>query len=161
MLPTRGPGYAAAVAKLGAGLRRYAFAIVFVVAVGGAAAIGLKQGRDQRERGFDDPPPATTATTAPPFRSEQETAEGRPVRDVFAHTCGTCHTLRRARVRGIIGPDLDRVVLTTAGVRRMIATGSLDTVMPRNLLVGEDADRVARYVARQSLASRRARGLRE
>jgi hypothetical protein len=48
-------------------------------------------------------------------------------------------------------------VLTTAQVRRMIATGSLDTVMPRNLLVGEDADRVARYVARQSLASRRAR----
>jgi hypothetical protein len=63
-------------------------------------------------------------------------------------------------VRGIVGPDLDRVVLTTAQVRRMIATGSLDTVMPKNLLVGEDADRVARYVARQSLASRRARAKR-
>jgi mono/diheme cytochrome c family protein len=156
MLSTRSPGYAAAVAKLGAGLRRYAFAIVFVVAVGGAAAIGLMQGRDQRERGFEDAPAATTAPP-PPFRSEQETAKGEPVRDVFAHTCGTCHTLRRAGVRGIIGPDLDRVVLTTAEVRRMIATGSLDTVMPRSLLVGEDADRVARYVARQSLASRRAR----
>jgi hypothetical protein len=39
----------------------------------------------------------------------------------------------------------------------MIATGSLDTVMPKNLLVGKDADRVAKYVAEQSLASRRAR----
>jgi hypothetical protein len=39
----------------------------------------------------------------------------------------------------------------------MIRTGSLDTIMPRNLLVGRDADRVAKYVAEQSLASRRAR----
>jgi hypothetical protein len=51
-------------------------------------------------------------------------------------------------------------VLTTAEVRRMIATGSLDTVMPKNLLVGTDADRVARHVAEQSLASRRARAKR-
>jgi mono/diheme cytochrome c family protein len=128
---------------------------VLVLAVGGGIALGIRQGNEAGDDGFDDA--TTNATTQAPFRSEQEAAKGQPVKDVFAHTCGTCHTLRRANVRGIIGPDLDNAVLTAAAVRRMIATGSLDTVMPRNLLVGEDADRVARYVARQSLASRRAR----
>jgi mono/diheme cytochrome c family protein len=138
--------------------KKYSFAIVMVLAVGGGIAIGVHQGRTTNDTAFDDA--TTTATTEAPFQSEQESAKGRPVKDVFAHTCGTCHTLRRANVKGIIGPDLDKVVLTTAGVRRMIATGSLDTVMPKNLLVGNDADRVAKYVARQSLASRRARATR-
>jgi mono/diheme cytochrome c family protein len=139
-------------------VQRYGFAIVAVVAIGGAVVLGVRQGRDQSEQGFDDA--TSTETTQAPFRSEQEAAKAQPVKQVFAHTCGTCHTLRRAGVKGIIGPDLDKVVLTTAEVRRMIATGSLDTVMPRNLLVGRDADRVARYVAEQSLASRRARAKR-
>jgi mono/diheme cytochrome c family protein len=147
-----GPG---PLARAWAVARRYSFGIVLVLAIGGGVAIGVRQGRDAAEKGFGDT--TTAATTEAPFRSEQEAAKGRPVKDVFAHTCGTCHTLRRAGVRGIIGPDLDAVVLTTAKVRRMIATGSLDTVMPKNLLVGRDADRVARYVAEQSLASRRAR----
>lgn len=137
--------------KAGALVGRYAFAIVAVVAI----VLGIHQGRSENDAAFDDPP--TSATTQAPFRSEQDAAKGRPVKEVFGHTCGTCHTLRRAGVKGIIGPDLDTVVLTRAEVRRMIATGSLDTVMPKNLLVGADADRVATYVAAQSLASRRAR----
>jgi mono/diheme cytochrome c family protein len=136
---------------------KYGFAIVAVVVIGGAIVLGVFQGRGSNEAAFNDDA-TSTATTQAPFRSEQESAKGESTRDVFAHTCGTCHTLRRANVKGIIGPDLDKVVLTQAGVRRMIATGSLDTVMPRNLLVGADADRVARYVARNSLATRRARG---
>jgi mono/diheme cytochrome c family protein len=151
--------YPAHVARLGTLASKYAFAIVAVVAIGGAILLGVHQGRSGNEDGFDDAPP-TTATTQPPFQSEQEAAKGQPVKDAFAHTCGTCHTLRRAGVKGIIGPDLDKVVLTRAKVRRMIATGSLDTVMPKNLLVGKDADRVAKYVAEQSLASRRARAKR-
>jgi mono/diheme cytochrome c family protein len=138
--------------------KKHSFAIVVLVAIGGGAAVGVHQGRKTSDERFDAA--TTTATTQAPFQSEQETAKGRPVKDVYAHTCGTCHTLRRAKVKGIIGPDLDAVVLTTARVRRMIATGSLDTVMPKNLLVGKDADRVAKYVARQSLASRRARAKR-
>jgi mono/diheme cytochrome c family protein len=138
--------------------KKYSFAIVVLVAIGGGVAVGIHQGRKTNEQGFDAA--TTTATTQAPFQSEQEAAKGQPVKDVYAHTCGTCHTLRRAKVKGIIGPDLDAVVLTTAKVRRMIATGSLDTVMPKNLLVGRDADRVAKYVAEQSLASRRARAKR-
>ena len=56
---------------------------------------------------------------------------------------------------GIAGPDLDRLDLTAARVREMIRTGSLDSAMPANLLEGDDTDRVARYVARVSRASRR------
>jgi mono/diheme cytochrome c family protein len=142
-------------AGAGSFLSRFGFLIVAVLVVGGAVAYGVVQGSRDRTRGVDDAP--TREATQAPFRSGQEAAKGQPVKDVFAHSCGTCHTLRRAGVKGIIGPDLDKVVLTQSEVREMIRTGSLDTLMPRNLLVGEDADRVARYVAQQSLASRRAR----
>ncbi|HEX2103137.1 MAG TPA: cytochrome c [Solirubrobacteraceae bacterium] len=140
---------------LRAAIQRFGFLIVAVVAIGGAVAYGVVQGNRERNRGFEDA--TTDQATQAPFRSNQKAASGQPVKQVSAHTCGTCHTLRRAGVQGIIGPDLDRTVLTRREVREMIRTGSLDTRMPRNLLVGRDADRVARYVAEQSLASRRAR----
>ena len=139
-------------------VKKYSFGLVSVVAIGGAIVLGVYQGNRANDTGAGDSTDA--ATTTAPFRSAQEAPKSEPVRDTFAHSCGTCHTLRRAKVKGIIGPDLDEAVLTTASVRRMIATGSLDTVMPKNLLVGDTADRVAKYVAAQSLASRRARAKR-
>ena len=135
--------------------KKYSLALVLLAAIAVGAGVGIYQGRHPDQQGFGDA--NTTETTQAPFQSEQEAAKGQPTKEVFAHTCGTCHTLRAAGVKGIIGPDLDKAVLTTAKVRAMIRTGSLDTVMPKNLLVGKDADRVARYVARLSLASRRAR----
>lgn len=140
---------------IGAAIQRFGFLIVAAVVIGGAVAYGVVQGNRDNSRGAE----ATPAAEAPeaPFRSNRETAKGRPVKEVFSHTCGTCHTLRRAGVQGAIGPDLDKAVLTHREVREMIRTGSLDRTMPSNLLVGTDADRVAKYVAEQSLASRRAR----
>jgi mono/diheme cytochrome c family protein len=146
------------VATLWALVKKYSFAIVVVVVIGGAIALGVHQGNSAKDSGVADA--TSSATTTAPFQSRQEAPRSEPVRETFAHSCGTCHTLRRAKVEGIIGPDLDKAVLTTAQVRRMIATGSLDTVMPKNLLVGATADRVAKYVAEQSLASRRARAKR-
>jgi len=148
--PPKAPG-----PGIGATLQRFGFLIVAVVVIGGAVAYGVVPGNRQNRRGFEET--TTEQATQAPFRSNQETAKGQPVKEAFSHTCGTCHTLRRAGVKGILGPDLDQVVLTQRGVREMIRTGSLDTTMPRNLLVGRDADRVAKYVAEQSLASRRAR----
>jgi hypothetical protein len=129
---------------------RLRFAVLLLVAAGFGIAIGVYEGGDAGDA-------TPSSTTEALFRSEQEAARGQPARQVVEDACGTCHTLRGAGVRGIIGPDLDRTVLTTTTVRTMIATGSLDRVMPKNLLVGEDADRIARYVARESRASRRAR----
>jgi hypothetical protein len=52
-------------------------------------------------------------------------------------------------VRGVVGPDLDRAGgLTAERVREQIRTGTLDSSMPANLLLGIDADRLAAYVAR-------------
>ncbi|MEA2289958.1 MAG: hypothetical protein QOD55_1955 [Solirubrobacteraceae bacterium] len=149
----QGPG---PLSRAAATVRRFGFLIVLVVAIGGGVALGVRQGREEGDAGFGDAATTQQATQAP-FQSAQQEASGQPVREVFAHSCGTCHTLRAADVTAIIGPDLDRAVLTIREVREMIRTGSLDTVMPKNLLVGEDADRVARYVARLSAASRRAR----
>jgi mono/diheme cytochrome c family protein len=125
--------------------------ILFGVAVIAVAIwYGARQGRDEGNAGFE---PATTAAQAPapaPLQSDQDQAHKLSDKDAFAHTCGTCHTLRAAGVVGVIGPDLDRTgrKLTFARVRQQIRTGSLDSAMPANLLVGSDADRVARYVAR-------------
>jgi cytochrome c5 len=136
-------------------VRRHAFLVVLAAAIAGGVALGISQAPQRDQQGFEPPP--TTATTEEPFQSNQDRVRGRPVREVFGHTCGTCHTLRAADVTGAVGPDLDRRPLTARRVREMIRTGSLDGGMPANLLVGKDAERVARYVARVSRASRAAR----
>jgi mono/diheme cytochrome c family protein len=135
-----------------AAVRRFGFLLVLLVAVGGGVLVGVMQGRGDEGEGFGDA--TTTATTQAPFRSNQDDVRGQPARQVFAHTCGTCHTLRAAGVTGIAGPSLDKLDLTATRVRQIIRTGSLDSAMPANLLEGDDADRVARYVARVSRASR-------
>ena len=122
-----------------------------VAVIAGAIWLGARQGREQGSAGFDNPASAQAPSTPPPpFQSDQDQVKGLGDRAAFAHSCGTCHTLRAAGVTGGIGPDLDKVGrrLTFAVVRDQIRTGSLDTAMPANLLVGRDADRVARYVAR-------------
>ena len=101
-IPRPGP-----LARARAAVGRFGFLIVLVVAVSGGIALGVHQGRDEQETGFDEP--TTSAPPPGPFQSEQDSARGQPAKDVFAHTCGTCHTLRRANVRGIIGPDLDKL----------------------------------------------------
>jgi mono/diheme cytochrome c family protein len=128
--------------------RTFAPILLGVAVIAVAIWYGARQGREQGNAGFE---PATTAARAPaPLQSDQDQAHKLSDKDAFAHSCGTCHTLRAAGVVGVIGPDLDRTgrKLTFARVRQQIRTGSLDSAMPANLLVGSDADRVARYVAR-------------
>jgi mono/diheme cytochrome c family protein len=121
-----------------------------IVIIAGAIWLGARQGREQGNAGFDNPASAQAPSQAPPFHSDQEEAKNLSDKDAFAHTCGTCHTLRAAGVKADIGPDLDHPArkLTFTRVRDQIRTGSIDGSMPSNLLVGKDADRVARYVAR-------------
>jgi Cytochrome C oxidase, cbb3-type, subunit III len=138
-------------------VRRFGFLIVAVVIIGGGVALGVRQGRQDRDRGFDTP---TTQTTRGAFTTSQSENAGKPAGEIFADACGTCHTLRAAHVKGVVGPDLDKVALTAPQVRAQIANGSVSGAMPANLLVGGQADRVARYVARVSLASRAARAKR-
>ncbi|HUR86616.1 MAG TPA: c-type cytochrome [Solirubrobacteraceae bacterium] len=91
-----------------------------------------------------EPPPLTAGDIA------AEEAKQSP-KALFSHTCGTCHTLAAAGTSAPIGPDLDRVGrLTTTYVLQRIRSGSLDSSMPADLLVGRSEQRVAAYVARVS-----------
>ena len=118
-------------------------AIIIAVALAGAAA-GFARG-DGGSATAPPPPAAATATAEP---TPEAAVRRRPPRELFASACGMCHTLRAARVSGLVGPDLDAVRPTEARVRRAIRNGSIDGVMQPGLLRGKDARGVAAYVAR-------------
>lgn len=120
--------------------------------LGVGAAIYFSLPDDDR---FDTPPPPTETTAEEDAADAQADRGDRPDRpdrpetpeDVIAHDCGTCHTLRAADTAGITGPSLDETSPSRARVLRFIRTGSLDGVMPPNLLRGERARDVAAFVA--------------
>lgn len=66
-------------------------------------------------------------------------------RQLFQTTCRVCHSLADARAAGTFGPDLDLLQPDAERVREQIDEGGGG--MPPDLLEGEDADLVARYVA--------------
>jgi cytochrome c551 len=66
-------------------------------------------------------------------------------RALFQKTCRACHSLADARAAGVFGPDLDLLQPDAERVREQISEGGGG--MPADLLEGEDADLVARYVA--------------
>jgi mono/diheme cytochrome c family protein len=84
-------------------------------------------------------------------------------KELFTQRCGSCHTLADAGTKGQIGPNLDYAFLASRRdglgestivqvVRGQIAYPILNTStgapgMPPNLVVGQDADDVASYVA--------------
>jgi plastocyanin len=72
-------------------------------------------------------------------------------------TCGSCHALARAGTKGTQGPDLDQAFAqarrdgmndeTIEGVvSRQIAHPRRDSIMPADLVTGDDARDVAAYV---------------
>jgi mono/diheme cytochrome c family protein len=78
---------------------------------------------------------------------------------LFVEKCGSCHVLNRANTRGIQGPDLDQAFAqaradgmgedTVEGVvSRQIGNVRRSSIMPANLVTGEDKKDVAAYVAR-------------
>jgi plastocyanin len=73
-------------------------------------------------------------------------------------TCGSCHALSRAGTKGAIGPDLDDAFAAARSsgmtsktiegvVRDQISHARRGSLMPRNLVKGQDAEDVAAYVA--------------
>jgi mono/diheme cytochrome c family protein len=117
--------------------------VAVLLAIGLGIALGLRSARTSDETAL---PPATTSETtestgAPP------TAQRTP-KELFADTCGSCHTLADAGATAGIGPNLDEARPTRARVLTTIRNGSLSGAMPANLLVGADAERVAAYVSR-------------
>jgi mono/diheme cytochrome c family protein len=77
---------------------------------------------------------------------------------LFVQKCGSCHALGRANTSGVQGPDLDEAFQaarrdglgeeTVEGVvRDQIANVRRNSVMPANLVTGDDARDVSTYVA--------------
>src|SRR3954451_22850813 len=94
-------------------------------------------------------------------RSETEGGKGR-LRDVtlnsklekgkelFRHTCASCHSLSAVNARGVTGPNLDQIApLDKQRVLNAIRRGGTGQGrMPAGLLQDGDADAVATYVSK-------------
>lgn len=66
---------------------------------------------------------------------------------LFAGTCGQCHTLTVAGSHGTVGPDLDDNTFTRERVLHAIQNGAGNGAMAPGLLEGADAERVAALIA--------------
>ncbi len=94
--------------------------------------------------GGDDKDGATTSTVKKTDTTETVISKSE-AKELFVTTCGTCHTLKAADTSGSIGPNLDELAPDEIRVETQIKQGR--GAMPPNLLRGEDAQAVARYVA--------------
>jgi mono/diheme cytochrome c family protein len=79
-------------------------------------------------------------------------------KELFAVSCGRCHTLAAAGTEGVVGPDLDQQLVPTgtnddtrydgiySQVLRAVTCG-IGGRMPKGVIEGENAKQVARFVA--------------
>ena len=87
--------------------------------------------------------------------ASQEMEEGA---QLFSERCSGCHTLKPAGAEGSAnrsqrqqGPNLDQRKVTYDDVVYAIANGGFSgAIMPQNIVVGDDAEKVARFVAEYS-----------
>jgi mono/diheme cytochrome c family protein len=88
-----------------------------------------------------------------------QVAEDDPLHEgaqMFAERCSGCHTLTAAGTEGsanrserVQGPDLNQRPETVDDVIYAIRNGGFSgAIMPQNIVVGEDAEKVAEFVAR-------------
>jgi mono/diheme cytochrome c family protein len=89
--------------------------------------------------------------------------QDQAAKELFAGSCGRCHTLAAAGTEGVVGPDLDALLVTSGAnapeqyeqiytrVLQAITCGVLEGgqigQMPRGILGGENAKDVAQFVA--------------
>jgi mono/diheme cytochrome c family protein len=86
--------------------------------------------------------PTETATQSGGGGASGSTAKGK---ELFAGTCGQCHTLKDAGTTGTFGPNLDELKPDKATVLHAIETGP--GAMPDHLFTGADAEEIATYVS--------------
>src|SRR5919197_4910647 len=71
-------------------------------------------------------------------------------KNLFKHTCASCHNLDAVNARGVTGPDLDKIGKVTK--QRVLSAirigGTGEKRMPSGLLQGKDAEDVALYVSK-------------
>lgn len=119
--------------------------IAVVALLVAAYVIGVRKG-EGNARGQE--PTVTQAATAPAATTGAAPAVDAAAKAAFAATCGGCHTLAAAGTSGTVGPDLDDLKPTAEQVATAIANGGAGSgQMPAGLLSGEQATKVAEFVA--------------
>jgi mono/diheme cytochrome c family protein len=107
-----------------------------------AYVIGFSHGKDE---GRKVQPAATQVSTTETQAAQPPVGPGK---DLFASTCGGCHTLSAAETTGTVGPNLDDLKPDQATVQAAIQNGGAGSgAMPANLLTGTQAQQVAAFVA--------------
>jgi mono/diheme cytochrome c family protein len=88
----------------------------------------------------------------------QVASADQEAKEMFQTNCGTCHTLAAAGTDGVVGPDLDQLLVpsgtnsaelydgNSTRVLRAIQCG-LEGRMPKGILEEEEAKEVAQFVA--------------
>jgi mono/diheme cytochrome c family protein len=104
-----------------------------------AYVVGYSNGKDE---GRKVQPAVTQVSTTQTQAAQQPVGAGK---DLFASTCGGCHTLAAAGTTGTVGPNLDDLQPDQATVQAAIQEGPAS--MPANLLTGAQAQQVAAFVA--------------
>ena len=95
---------------------------------------------------------------APDTGAVQVASQDQDAKDIFFTNCGTCHTLAAAGTDGVVGPNLDQLLVpsgtNTADLYDGNATRVLTAVtcgiggrMPRGILEQQEAQQVAQFVA--------------
>jgi mono/diheme cytochrome c family protein len=114
--------------------------VVILAAMGIAYEIGYNRGSDDGGE-----PPARTAAAEAPAAPAPPPGPGR---ELFAASCGSCHTLSEAGTTGTTGPNLDDLQPGEEQVTAAIQNGGTGSgLMPANLLQGQEAADVAAYVS--------------
>ena len=88
--------------------------------------------------------------------SEDDSAAVKEGAQLFAERCSGCHTLSAAGTQGsanrserVQGPDFDQRTETVDDVIFAIRNGGFSgAIMPQNIVVGDDAQKVAEFVAK-------------
>jgi mono/diheme cytochrome c family protein len=82
----------------------------------------------------------------------------RAAQELFATNCGSCHTLAAGGTDGVVGPDLDELLITsgsnTPEMYSSLYTRVIHAVscgiggrMPKGILIADDAKAVSQFVA--------------
>jgi mono/diheme cytochrome c family protein len=119
----------------------------WMVTLGAAGVLALAGcgGDDEDSGGAPAGGETGTAQETPTPAEGGAGGAGGEARDMFANTCGGCHTLQAAATTGTIGPNLDDLKPDKEQVLNAIRTGPGQ--MPENLFRGADAEAVAEFVS--------------
>lgn len=129
--------------RKGSPAKNFSLGIVVAAAVAALLVAAYTLGFD---RGKPNEPPKTAQTPAPSGGGKSTSGGGEDKsKELFASSCGSCHTLKAAGTTGVQGPNLDDIKPAEKATVNQIAKGGGG--MPAGLLKGEDAKSVAKYVS--------------